>query len=44
MSIVGLHETINIRKADKGTVTVLMNKQDKINEAQIQLDNMEHAL
>ena len=25
---------INIRKADKGTVTVLMNKQDKINEAE----------
>ena len=35
-------KTINIRKADKGTVTVLMNKQDKINEAQIQLDNIEH--
>ena len=28
-------ETINIIKAVKGTVTVLMNKQDKINEAQI---------
>ena len=24
-------EKINIRKADKGTVTVLMNKRDKIN-------------
>ena len=36
------YKTINIRKADKGTVTVLMNKQDKINEAQIQLDNIEH--
>ena len=35
-------KAINIRKADKGTVTVLMNKQDKINEAQIQLDNREH--
>ena len=35
-------ETINIRKADKGTVTVLMNKENKINGAQIQLDNMEH--
>ena len=35
-------ETINVRKADKGTVTVLMNKQDEINEAQIQLDNLEH--
>ena len=35
-------KAINIRKADKGTVTVLMNKQDKIKEAQIQLDNREH--
>ena len=35
-------ETIDIRKADKGTVTVLMNKRDKINEAQIQMVNMEH--
>ena len=35
-------KAINTRKADKGTVTVLMNKQDKINEAQIQLDNREH--
>ena len=35
-------ETINIRKADKGTVTVLMNKHDKMTEAQIQLDNLEH--
>ena len=37
-------KAINIRKADKGTVTVLMNKQDKINEAQIQLDNREHYI
>ena len=35
-------KAIDIRKADKGTVTVLMNKQDKINEAQILLDNREH--
>ena len=33
---------INLKKADKGTKTVLMNKQDKIKEAQIQLDNREH--
>ena len=37
------HDTeINLKKADKGTKTVLMNKQDKIKEAQIQLDNREH--
>ena len=30
------------RKADKGTTTVIMNKQAKINEAQVQLDNREH--
>ena len=28
---------INIKKADKGTTTVIMNKQDKITEGQIQL-------
>jgi len=33
---------INLRKADKGTTTVIMNKQAKINEAQVQLDNREH--
>ena len=35
------HE-INLKKADKGTTTVVMNIQDKINEGQIQLDNIEH--
>ena len=29
---------INTKKADKGTTTVLMNKKDKIEEGQIQLD------
>ena len=29
---------INIKKADKGTSTVIMNKEDKIHEGQIQLD------
>ena len=33
---------INLKKADKGTTTVVMNKQDKIKEAQIQLDVKEH--
>ena len=30
---------INIKKADKGTKTVIMNKQDKIQEGLIQLDD-----
>jgi hypothetical protein len=33
---------IVIKKADKGTTTVIMNKCDKINEAQTQLNNREH--
>ena len=33
---------INIRKADKGTTSVFMSLTDKINEGQIQLDNVEH--
>ncbi|XP_044176756.1 uncharacterized protein LOC122959498 [Acropora millepora] len=33
---------INIKKADKGTTTVVMNTQDKINEGQVQLDNGDH--
>ena len=35
---------INIKKADKGTTTVIMNKQDKIREGQEQLDNRTHYL
>ena len=35
---------INIKKADKGTTTVIMNKQDKIGEGQEQLDNRTHYL
>ena len=31
-----------LKKADKGTTTVIMNKCGKIQEAQIQLDNREH--
>ena len=30
--------SINIKKADKGTSTVIMNKEDKIHEGQTQLD------
>ena len=30
---------INLKKADKGTTTVIMNKADKIYEAKVQLDN-----
>ena len=30
---------INLKKADKGTTTVIMNKADKIYEANVQLDN-----
>ena len=33
---------INIKEADKGTTTVVMNAQDKRQEGQIQLDNMNH--
>ena len=33
---------INLKKADKGTRTVVLNTEDKIFEGQIQLDNPEH--
>ena len=33
---------IKVKKADKGTSTVIMNKEDKIKEGQIQLDNTDH--
>ena len=33
---------INLKKADKGTRTVVLNTVDKIREGQIQLDNPEH--
>ena len=33
---------INLKKADKGTTTVVLSIQDKIKEGQIQLDNKEH--
>ena len=33
---------INLKKADKGTTTVIMNKADKIYEANVQLDNRKH--
>ena len=33
---------INLKKADKGTRTVVLNIADKILEGQVQLDNCEH--
>ena len=36
------NSAINLKKADKGTTTVIMNKIDKIYEAMVQLDNREH--
>ena len=33
---------INLKKADKGTRTVVLNTADKILEGQIQFDNLEH--
>ena len=33
---------INLKKADKGTTTVIMNKTEKIREAQVQLGNRDH--
>ena len=33
---------INLKKADKGTATVVMNTKDKIKEGQILLDNKEN--
>ena len=33
---------INLKKADKGTTTVIMNKTEKIKEASVQLDNRDH--
>ena len=33
---------INLKKEDKGTRTVVLNTEDKIQEGQIQLDNIEH--
>ena len=37
------HDTnINLKKADKGTTSVVLNIEDKIKEGQTQLDNREH--
>ena len=33
---------INIKKADKGTTTVIMSRHDKIKEGQIQLDDLDN--
>ena len=34
---------INLKKADKGTITTVMNTQDKIKEGQILLDNKDNC-
>ena len=36
------NSAINLKKADKGTTTVIMNKSNKIKEAEVQLENREH--
>ena len=36
------NSAINLKKADKGTTTVIMNKTEQIKEAQVQLDNRDH--
>ena len=36
------NSALNLKKADKGTTAVIMNKTDKIKEAQELLDNREH--
>ena len=36
------NSAINLKKADKGTTTAIMNKTEKIKEAQVQLDNRDH--
>ena len=35
---------INVKKADKGTTTVVLSKQEKINEGQIQLNSKDHYM
>ena len=36
------NSAINLKKADKGTTTVIINKSNKIQEAEVQLENREH--
>ena len=36
------NSAINLKKVDKGTTTVIMNKSNKIQEAEVQLENREH--
>ena len=36
------NSAINLKKADKGTTTVIMNKWNKIQEAEVQLENRGH--
>ena len=36
------NSAISLKKADKGTTTVIINKSNKIQEAEVQLENREH--
>ena len=36
------NSAINLKKVDKGTTMVIMNKSNKIQEAEVQLENREH--
>ena len=36
------NSAVNLKKADKGKATVIMNKSNKIQEAEVQLENKEH--
>ena len=36
------NRNINLKKADKGTRTFVLNTEDKVQEGQIQLNNVEH--
>ena len=37
------NSAINLKKADKGTTTVIMNKLNKIQEVEVQLENREQC-
>ena len=42
LKMLGENTEINLKKANKGTRTVVLNTADKILEGQVQLDNSEH--
>ena len=39
-----VNTAINLKRADKGSTTVILNKTDKIQEAKVQLNNRDHYL